>query len=246
LARPVVISLLLLLLLGSHAGAALTLSRTTPTGANPIPKDPCPDHAGAHCWVTASDLQVIRAGTNAGFEASLRTPLPGRWDPTGWTFTAGASVNANANVVTYQAYNGCGSGEGVELEINRPAGSSHLWVQVVQTNRSNWPGLTSYLDTTSDPNPTFQPPLYPWQGTAAGSFYDKPGRECELDQHITWNGYLYLADVSWINKTVTYYDGIFYGFTVDCVLPEPGTGGVIVCGFGWLMLVRRTRSVPLA
>jgi hypothetical protein len=85
------------------------------------------------------------------------------------------------------------------------------------------------------------PPAYLYS-YADCHFYDKPGRACEQDQRVSWDAYLYLARIDRTAKSVTVYEGLHWGWTLDCVpVPEPASVISLASGFLLLFAWRRTR-----
>jgi hypothetical protein len=84
--------------------------------------------------------------------------------------------------------------------------------------------------------------LYPYQYTDH-RFYDAPTRNCEAGQDIYWQGMLYLTRIDRTNKIATIYEGLSWGFAIDChAVPEPSSLVGLIVG-SVCLLVRRTRRV---
>lgn len=227
------------------AGALTLTGALTPAPAV-VYDNPCPIHPGYACTTTAPDITHLPTGRNVEFETAFYQALPGEWDPTGWTLNwSTQAIDAVLNVTTYRAFaHGSGAPDaGAELRIQwtPTAEQSDLkWIQGLHTNRSRQ-GIADYtLDIyTFTAN---KPPLYPYQYTDH-RFYDAPTRNCEVGQDIYWQGLLYLARVDRTNKIATIYEGLSWGFTIDCsAVPEPSSLIGLIVG-SVCLLVRRTRRM---
>lgn len=229
----------------ASSGQALTLTGYTSPSVASVINTPCPEHPGHNCNATAHAATALASGQNLDFEQAWNTVLPGEWDPTGWTLQwAEDPLDAVLNITTYQAYNygpGESSSAGAEIRVEwtpSPGQEDLKWIQALHTNRSRHPGTDWCLDIyTFTAN---RPPVYPY-AYSDRHFYDKPGRSCEADQPLFWDAYLYLATVDRTTKTATIYEGLYWGYTVDCLVPEPSSLFVLACGAGCMLtaLVRR-------
>jgi len=240
-----------LVIITSTAQALTLTGYTSPSIISAI-NTPCPEHPGYNCNATAYAATALASGQNLDFERAWNTVLPREWDPTGWTLQwATDPLNAVLNITTYQAYN-YRPGDpqygsfyaGAEIRVEwtpSPEQQDLKWIQALHTNRSRHPGTDWCLDIyTFTAN---QPPVYPYSYSDQ-RFYDKPSRWCESDQHLFWDAYLYLARVDRATKTATIYEGLNWGFTVDCLVPEPSSLFVLACGAGCILTALIRRKQP--
>lgn len=215
---------------------------TTPA---PVDFAPCPVHPGCDCTDSASSLTYLPTGRNADFEAAWNAVLQGEWDPAGWTLSwSNDAIDAVLNATTYRAasHDSGAPDCGAELRIQWSPTSQQTdlrWIQALHTNRPR-SGKPWYLDIgTYTAN---RPPLYLYQYPDQ-HFYDYPTRNCEAGQDIFWEAYLYLARVDRTNKVATIYDGVQWGFDIECTaVPEPS--GLIALIVGPALLVLRKLRVP--
>jgi hypothetical protein len=232
---------------------ALTLSGSVTPNPFAAVNDPCPEHPGYHCVATARQAEVLGTGPNAAFLAAWNTVLPREWDPAGWTLSWSTDpLDVALNLTTYQAFNykptdpeygTFYAGAEIRIEWTPAPGIEDLrWVQAIHSNRARYSTTDYYLDVSTLRPPQDQPPVYPYS-YADRRFYDKASRWCEADRHIFWDGYLYLARVDRAARAVAIYEGILWGYTIDCLVPEPAGLLVVVAGagtcFGFLKLRRR-------
>ena len=217
---------------------ALTLTGNLTANPSVVVRNPCSENPGFACTVNAEDIQLLSAGSNQEFYTAWSTPIPGLWEPEDWTLTWAANpLDAMLNVSTYEAFNyGPEDPEygslyaGAKLQIDwspTPEQESLQWIQAIHTNRPRQVGPECYLDISNvAPN---RPPVYPFS-YADHHFYDNPSRICEPDEMVFWEAWLYLADVNRSANSVTIYEGVEWGFTVDCEpVPEP-LGATVLLG----------------
>lgn len=229
---------------------ALTLSGNLSPTLQTAVLDPCPDHPGYACCATASDIQLLSFGENLDFKAAWDTVIPSEWYPSAWTLQyATAPLDATLNLSTYRAFNVAQyqnghSLAGAEIQVDwTPAtGQQDLkWIQAIHTNASNRGSSQWYLDVLRLKKET--PPVYPYSFSDY-HFYDMPGRWCDPNQNIYWDAYLYLARVNRTTKVVTVYEGLSWGFTLNCeAVPEPGGLLVMLCPISCLLAMRFKRRV---
>jgi hypothetical protein len=122
----------------------------------------------------------------------------------------------------------------VETDPNFPPPGEVLeWIQFIVTDWPSWDSTittqTVYVDPTpnNDNLPFVYPYLFPKPGGVSLRFADEPYRPLERDD-ILWRAYLYL--VTWDGvTTVTFYDGLCYGFSIHRTGMGSGTdknGGI--------------------
>jgi hypothetical protein len=191
---------------------------------------------------------------------SWNTSLPAnrRWR----LVAADLSASASINVTTYRAYveegNNCdetcggaeiditynwGGGVNNPLPLSDPTRVfpfSALWTQSINTTSKlagSLPG-NPYLDNAPNlPNRRFNPPAYPFQ-YAGSDFYDKPARDADA----TWLGQAFIMQANYRTRTLTVYDGVGWGFSVQTV-PEPATLALAACSMlGFLIYARRRKQ----
>jgi hypothetical protein len=167
---------------------------------------------------------------------------------------ADLSNTASINVTTYRAYVNegdncdefCGGAE-IDISYTWGGGSNDplpirdlahilpfnaMWTQSINTTdklAGSLPG-NPYLDNAPNlPNRQYNPPAYPFQYQGS-SFYDKPSREADA----TWLGQAFLMQANYRTRTLTVFDGVGWGFSIQDV-PEPAT---LACsGIGLLTLL---------
>jgi len=223
--------------------SALTLEGLVTPSIPVAANIPCPEHPGYNSYSTAATVEALSTGSNADFEAAWSTALPGEWNPALWTLQwSGVPLDATLNITAYQAINytpdnplySASYYAGAEINISwvPTASQQNLkWIQAIYTNRPRYL-VQRYMDIMTLRPPADQPPAYPYSYTDY-HFYDKPRRACEPDQHIFWNAYLYLASIDRSTKTVTVYEGLHWGYTIDCVpVPEPSGVIALLAGLG--------------
>ena len=188
------------------------------------------------------------------WNASL--PAGGKWR----LVAADLSASATINVSTYRAFveegNNCdefcggaeiditydwGGGANNPLPIRDPARIfpfTALWTQSINTTDKlpgSLPG-NPYLDNAPNlPNRQYNPPAYPFQ-YAGSDFFDKPYREADA----TWLGQAFLMKANYRTRTLTVYDGVGWGFSVQDV-PEPATLALSGGGVLWILIYARRR-----
>lgn len=222
---------------------ALTLSGNIAPEESVIIGDYCQDYPNYRYRTTAHTASVLTSGYNAGFETAWNTVLPGEWDPTGWTLQfSNNPLPASFYISTYHVYDdnlttGLGGAE-IRVDWNPTHEQQNLeWIQAIHTNRPRRDGSEWYLDVLRL-RPEL-PPVYPYSYSDY-HFYDKPGRYYESGEHVYWDAYLYLASVDRNLKHVIVYEGINWGFTIDCVaVPEPGGICVIFAGLAGIIISRK-------
>jgi hypothetical protein len=230
---------------------ALTLTGLTTPPQPTATLDPCPEHPGRSCVATVHDAQLLSTGPNAALIAAWNTALPGIWNPSLWQLNWSATpLDTTLNITTYEAHNyppgdpnygAYYAGGEIRVEWTPTPDQSDLrWIQALHTNRPAGTASQNYLDCYINRPPLDMPPAYMYS-YADHHFYDKPGRWCEADQHIYWDAYLYLARIDRTAKSVTIYEGIQWGWTLDCVVPEPGSIVVLLGGCGWVGVARFRR-----
>jgi hypothetical protein len=225
------LALAALVLSCSPSGALTLAGLVTPSPAAAV-NDPCPEHPDHYCTATARGAEVLPVGSNASFLAAWNAVLPREWDPAPWTLSWSTEpLDATLNLTTYRAFNyepgdpeygSFYAGAEIRVEWTPAAGQEDLrWIQAIHSNRARYSTTSYYLDISTLRPPQDQPPVYPYS-FADHHFYDKPSRWCEADQHIFWDAYLYLVRVDRTAKAITVYEGLLWGYTVDCLVPEPG------------------------
>ena len=192
----------------------------------------CPAHPGYSCTTTAYTAQVLPAGYNESFQRAWNTIRPGEWNPAGWTLNWSPDpLDITLDITTYRAFDLPLGTEpnpkhysGAEIRMAwtpAPDQTDLLWIQAMHDSLRIPQGLPYLLDVgnyTKD-----KPPVYMYQYTDQ-HFYDAPHRWCVADQHVFWDSYLYLTRVDRTNKVCTVYEGVFWGFAVDCApVPEPSS-----------------------
>ena len=214
----------------SPANALMLAGNVTPAPATAV-NSPCPEHPGHYSISDASVATILTTGPCADFTTAWNTALPGIWNPALWTLNwSTETLAATLDLTAYQAFNlkpgdpgysSAYAGAEIRIEWNPTAEQQNLrWVQAIHTNRSRYPATQYYLDVLPLRPPQDQPPAYPYS-YADCHFYDKPSRWCEPDQRIFWDAYLYLARVDRVARSVTVYEGLQWGYTIDCLVPEP-------------------------
>lgn len=236
--------------LGAQGAWTLTLNGQLAPAPAAAVNSPCPEHSGYECRATAREASHLPTGGNTHFENAWNTVLPREWDPAGWTLNWSTEpLDAVLNITTYGAFNykpgdpqygSFYAGAEIRIEWTPSADQQDLkWIQALHTNRTRYTGKQWYLDIATFTKD--RPPVYPYQ-YADLRFYDKPSRWCEADQHIFWDAYLYLARVDRTAMSVTVYEGVCWGFTIDCLpVPEP-SGLLAFAGGGWMLLALRRRG----
>ncbi|MCL5104058.1 MAG: PEP-CTERM sorting domain-containing protein [Armatimonadetes bacterium] len=223
---------------GAHSYAITIAGNTTPNPAIAT-ADPCPQHPGYACYSTALDIQALSAGTNDAFLTAWNTKLVQEWDPTPWSMQfSSESLDIALNIDTYGAFNRADLNEaGAEIRVTWTPSSDQTdlkWIQAIYTNIGRHGPIQYYLDVytfTAD-----KPPVYAYS-YSDHHFYDAPYRSCEPDRHEFWNAYLYLARVNYSSKTATIYEGLSWGYMIDCQpVPEPATVLALCIGLIALML----------
>jgi hypothetical protein len=162
-----------------------------------------------------------------------------------WTIVAASlSPTAEFDVTTYRAYIGesprCGANcGGAEMRIlytpgadtdptaitdrNNILPTDGVWSQSIRTNKKgagNLPG-NPFLDGEAKTARTqLGPPAYSFQ-YAGSRFFDKPGRVADA----TWLGQTFLTQANYQTRTLTVYDGIGWGFSIQGVPAGAGAGG---------------------
>ncbi len=126
-----------------------------------------------------------------------------------------------------------------------------VWVQIIDTNVPLGGTTSPYVD----PRPNDDTYPFYWRVADEGAagrldFSDSPSRECPCLGNVTWHAELYLAD--WYEKpmgatTDTYlilYDGIRWGFEINCVVPLPPAAWSAAAMLGVMLgagIMRRVR-----
>lgn len=236
----------LLCLVPSAQVSALTLTGSLAPDASTIVGNQCPGYPDYRYLTTANNASVITSGYSPGFETAWNAVLPNEWDPAGWTLQfSDTPIPANLSISTYRAYDdslstGLGGAE-IAVDWTPTADQQSLeWIQAIHTNRPKRSGAEWYLDVMRL-RPEL-PPVYPFSYNDY-HFYDKPGRYYESGEHIYWDAYLYLASVDRDAMCVTVYEGINWGFTIDCVaVPEPGNICVIIAGLAGIIIRAKIRQ----
>jgi hypothetical protein len=180
-----------------------------------------------------------------------------------WTLhTAGLNDGAELTVSNYHAYvqtGSCGGDVhcgGAEIQIDYQPDTSDfttdppaiangvihdgdaVWSQSVFTNQKlngSLPG-NPYLDNNGPNNASLNPPAYPFQYNGS-IFYDQPSR----DATAVWEGAAFLTTVDYTGDSITVYDGVAWGFTVQPV-PEPASFALIGAGLAALGFFGRGRK----
>jgi len=249
--RAIGVALALAALAACGPAGALTLAGFTSPSPAAAVNSPCPAHPGHDSIAAALEAQVLAAGPNPSFIAAWSFVLPREWDPALWTLSWSTEpLDATLDITTNAAYNlkpgdpGYSSFyAGAEMRIQwspTTEQQSLQWIQGIHTNRPRYTTTEYYLDVFTLRPAQDQPPAYPYS-FADHHFYDKPSRWCEADQHIFWTAYLYLARIDRVAKSVTMFEGVQWGFTVDCLVPEPNGLLVLISGGGTCLalLIRR-------
>lgn len=235
--------------------SALTLAGLAAPSVPIAANTPCPQHPGYSSYSTALPAGLLPAGRNFDFESAWGVALPEGWNPALWTLQWSTTpLDAVLNITTHRAVNYTPDDPlynpayyaGVEINIDwtpTAAQQNLKWIQAIHTNRPRYT-FERYLDILPLRPPADQPPAYPYSYSDY-HFYDKPRRVCEPDQHIFWSAYLYLADIDRVGRTVTIYEGVHWGYTLDCV-PVPELPGVVVliAGVGPVLVLLRARRRP--
>lgn len=231
---------------GIQPVAALTISGNLSPAVPVVVRDQCPDCPDLTYITTATNAEVLSTGYNSGFQTAWNTILPGEWDSTGWTLSfSDTPIQAELNIATYHAYDdnsstGLGGAE-INISWTPTAGQQNLkWIQAIHTNRPRHESSEWYLDVLRLRKEL--PPVYPYSYSDY-HFYDKPGRYFEPGEYIYWNAYLYLANVDRNTKSVVVYEGLSWGFTINCVtVPEPSSILIIITGLTGI--ITRKKALP--
>jgi len=235
---------LLVLIAFAASSPAVTINITDAHPTYTAHKAGCCPTECDECKVTAYNIQAT-AGTGADDDYTSAfdswNDEPG--DAKGWTLADGGALTGTFNVSTYDAgFSGCLGG--VKMRVSYvpgagdPTGADVAWTQSIYTN-SKLPGAEApgspYLDIKTAAT-THDPPAYPYQYDD-DHFYDFPKRECpgECGGVTYWEGHAFLSEVDYPNKEVTVYQGINWGFNIECTTPPPLvltidyiTGGVVL------------------
>ena len=232
----------LAMLLAQGAFAITVTGHISPDPAVAV-VNPCPQHPGYACNSTAVDVGTLTAGLNADFLAAWNTTLVGEWDPTRWTMQfSDQPLNVTLDVETYRAFNrGPVNEAGAEIRVMWTPSADQMdlkWVQAIHSNVGRHGPIEYYLDFYT------WPPVYPYS-YADLHFYDAPYRSCKPDAHSFWTADLYLARVNPWTRTATIYEGLSWGYTIDC-LPVPEPSSIAALCLGLLVLVLHSiRNSPL-
>jgi hypothetical protein len=140
-----------------------------------------------------------------------------------------------------------------------PSKNTIYWVQVIHSNRPSPRGetygvpygsATVYMDNASKADGSGIDPYYGHlTGFAAANgngFVDRTSFDLESSVGLHWQAQVFLAtekavlngDTGVTTKTVTIYDGVWWGFRI---VPEPGTWVLLVLGSGWFLIALRRR-----
>lgn len=231
-------------LLPSAASAVTLTGMVSPNPAISIYAD-SPADPGYVTTVTAFTAQALSVGPNEAFERAWNTVAEG-WNPSGWTLNWATQSLGTFEIDTYSAYTRIADGRtsgGAEIRVYwnpTPDLTDLKWIQAMY-DPSRFPNNPYYLDVIN--SSINQPPIYPYQ-SADQYFYDKPYRWRVRDESFVWEACTYLARVDRVNKICTVYEGVYWGFSMDCVaVPEPASIAVLIFGIcGCASLRRRARA----
>jgi len=216
--------LVLIALTASSQAVTINITDSHPT-YTAVKTGCCPTEC-PECKVSAYNIQTAN-GNDADFTAAFNS-----WNnagPKGWTLVNGGALAGTFNVTTYDAgFAGCFGGVKIRVSYvpgaGDPTGANVAWAQSIDTNAklagADGPG-NPYLDI-NDSAETWDPPVYPFQ-YADDHFFDFPKRECpgECGALTYWEGHALLSEVDYTNKKLTVYQGIDWGFNIECTTPPP-------------------------
>jgi hypothetical protein len=221
---------LLVMIAFAASSQAVTINITDAHPQKTATKTGCCPTECPECKVTAYKLVgTFETGADVKFTSAFDSWNDEPGDAKGWTLTDGGALTGTFNVSKYDAgFSGCSGG--VEIRVSYvpgagdPTGADVAWAQSIDTNvkkaGAEGPG-NPYLDIKTSAT-TEDPPAYPFQ-YADKHFYDFPKRECpgECGALTSWEGRAFLSEVDYTNKELTVYQGINWGFNIECTTPPP-------------------------
>ena len=253
--RAAAIGALVLALLGlALPAAAVTLTITDASPTWTASKQACCPAECPTCVVSADVPAIAAAGPDADYTAAFNSWNNEPGNAKGWTLVSGGVLNGSFQISTYDAgFEGCAGGVKVWIQYVRgegdpdPAAAGVGWSQAIDTN-AKLPGAAGpgnpYLDVLiSDDEDIWPPPMYPYQYVGK-PFYDFPKRGCPdcCLAPTSWEGHAYLTEVDYTNKKLTIYEGVEWGFNIQCV-PEPLTMLGVFLGLAGLGAYIRRRRI---
>lgn len=208
-------------------------------------------HCTSDAFISTSAIDGSNTFFGYAFAAwNSMNPVSGKW-----TLVDGGNLpGGKLEVTTFRAIVGASTG-GMEINVNWTYNGAdkgdYFWAQGLLSDYTVSPpssdGLYFKMDVKAagcDNTDLLKkcPPLYPYQ-YADRSFYDQPTGPMPSAQWEAWD---FLSKTNFTNRTLTIYEGIYYGYTLSASpVPEPRTYAMMLAGLIMLVAMRRMKGIAI-